>query len=365
MDFRHYILYIILVVFLSVQGCSKNGKTIFMPDPDEEKASTAPLVTVIYGPNDLGDRSYCDLIYKGVEAAAQRYGVRSLQLSPDSYEQGIAYLETMFSQMENARDSVRRLFITPSPLYDDYIRSNNRRLENNPYADLLYMETTTPLEGKGSTLYIDYYGAMYMGGALVHYSADELVTLVLANPYTQTVNDAAQGFIRGFEDTPQDEDWPLDLHVRYLSNEPMGGFTLSDTAALRIYMEECYYLEDSYPNEVTIVPVCGGAMHALIRSIHSWLWAGDRYVGIDGNMNADMNFCLFSVTKNIDSVVSGCIARWLDGALPKHMSLGLADGASGVIPGQYMGYDIFDYAEVDMDSLLQVAITKEQEHAQR
>ena len=70
--------------------CTKDGETIYQINPDEEKPSTAPLVTVIYGPNGLGDRSYNDLIYKGVETAAKKYGLRTLQLSPETEEQGLA-----------------------------------------------------------------------------------------------------------------------------------------------------------------------------------------------------------------------------------------------------------------------------------
>ena len=151
----------ILLASLLLTCCTKEGATVYQPNPNEEKPATTPLMTVIYGPNGLGDRSYNDLIYKGVEMAAKQYGVRTLQLAPENEAQGLVYLETMFRQMESANDTVRRLFITPSPVYDDFIRKNNKRLEKNPYADLLYMETTTPLEGKGSTFYIDYYGAMY------------------------------------------------------------------------------------------------------------------------------------------------------------------------------------------------------------
>ena len=108
----------LLATMLVLVACTKDGNTIYQTNPDEEKPSTAPLVTVIYGPNGLGDRSYCDLIYKGVEEAAKKHGVRTLPRSPVSEEQGLAYLDMMFRQMENASDSVRRLFITPSPVYD-------------------------------------------------------------------------------------------------------------------------------------------------------------------------------------------------------------------------------------------------------
>ena len=351
-------------------SCTKEGNTIYKPTPGEEQPATTPLVTVIYGPNSLGDRSYCDLIYKGVEAAAKQYGVRTLQLAPESEEQGLAYLETMFSQMENATDTVRRLFITPSPVYDAYIRKNNKRLEKNPYADLLYMETTTPLEGKGSTFYIDYYGAMYMGGCMAHYGVEDLLTVLLANPYTQTVREAGEGFIAGYNDSPHwDDRFPVQLHVRYLSDEPVGGFTMADSTAMRIYQEEKHFLEEERTNEVTFVPICGGAMHTIIRALHARMISTDNYVGIDGDMTDDDAFCVFSIVKHIDQVTVDYIGLWLNGSMPKHQTLGLADGATGAVWGKYNysgkgGYYRFP-EKVDMDSLRQVAIRKEEERYEK
>ena len=51
---------------------------------------------VIYDPFALGDRSYNNLTYQGVEEAAARHGLRTMQQSPLSYEEGLAYLQTMF-----------------------------------------------------------------------------------------------------------------------------------------------------------------------------------------------------------------------------------------------------------------------------
>jgi basic membrane protein A len=363
-------IFLTIILALMLTCCTKDGETIYQINPDEEKPSTAPLVTVIYGPNGLGDRSYNDLIYKGVETAAKKYGLRTLQLSPETEEQGLAYLETMFRQMESATDTVRRLFVTPSPVYDAYIRKNNKRLEKNPNADLLYMETTTPLDGKGSTLYIDYYGAMYMGGCLVHYSAEnrysygDLVTLLLANPYTQSVVEAGEGFLAGFNDPLPVRTPLLSLHVRYLSNEAVGGFTTSDTTAYRIYREECNY-EDEYldgSNLVTFVPICGGAMHPFFRVVRSSFWAKDTYVGIDADTTDDDNFCLFSILKHIDKVMIDYVGLWLNGSLPKHQTLGLADKATDVIIGQYRyGVErmLWMNEGPNLDSLRQVAIRKE------
>ena len=77
-------------MLLALVACTKEGDTIYQPNPNEEQPATTPLVTVIYGPNGLGDRSYNDLIYKGVEMAAKQYGLRTLQLAPESEEQGLA-----------------------------------------------------------------------------------------------------------------------------------------------------------------------------------------------------------------------------------------------------------------------------------
>ena len=81
----------LLATMLALVACTKDGNTIYQPLPGEAQPATTPLVTVIYGPNGLGDRSYNDLIFKGVEAAAKKYGIRTLQLSPESEEQGMVY----------------------------------------------------------------------------------------------------------------------------------------------------------------------------------------------------------------------------------------------------------------------------------
>lgn len=57
-------------ICLILLGCTQKGNILYLPDPEEPRISTAPLVTVIYDPFALGDRSYNDLIYQGVEEAA-------------------------------------------------------------------------------------------------------------------------------------------------------------------------------------------------------------------------------------------------------------------------------------------------------
>jgi basic membrane protein A len=308
-------------------ACTKDGDTIYQPDPNEEQASTAPLVTVIYDVDALGDHSYNDLIYEGVERVALELGLRTMQLSPRSYEEGVQYLELMFRQMETAKDSVRRLFVVASPGYDDIIRKNNRRLEANPFADLLYLETQTPLEGKGSTLFITYYGAMYEGGrigaAMERFSA----LLVGANRQTPSITEALQGYHDGFEAGLQQltERQARQNHLAsaYLDEKGEGGFSVADTTALRLLRQ--------WRNEdvSALVPVCGGASNTFSRMINSTMEDMD-IVGID--TYSDNYFSPYSIVKHIDRAVANSIRQWLaDGTMLKHQSLGLAEGYTEVI----------------------------------
>ena len=347
---------LLLVIFMAFAACTKDGNTIYQTNPDEEKPSTAPLVTVIYGPNSLGDRSYCDKIYRGIEASASKHGIRTLHLVPENMEQGQTYLEMMFQQMESAQDSVRRLFIATSPVYDEFIRKNNHRLENNPNADLLYLETSTPLEGKGSTLYIDYYGAMYMAGCLNQYEDSSKLLLVLANPYTQSVVEAGEGFVDGYQSvTNPPEEKPL--YIRYLSDEPGGGFQLADTTALRIF--EPY--NTNAVDHVCLVPVCGGSMNAFFRILPLYTY----YVCIDDYIRINNCHNNVNVIKNVDKVLNNYVEQWVNGTMPKHQTLGLAGGGTDIYFSQGEPREGRFMNIISLDSLRQVANRKEGERYEK
>jgi len=117
----------LLATLLTIAACTKEGDVIYQTDP-ADAPSAKPLVTVIYDPNGVGDGNYNDLIYQGVEQAAKEHGLRTMQLSPSTREEGLAYLEALFGQMSTAQDTVRRLFIVAAASYDDYLRRNNDRL---------------------------------------------------------------------------------------------------------------------------------------------------------------------------------------------------------------------------------------------
>ena len=317
----------LIIAALLLAACTKDGDTIYVADPNEEEASTAPLVTVIYDADALGDRSYNDLIYEGVERVAQELGLRTMQQSPRSYEEGLQYLELMFRQMETTTDSVRRLFIVASPCYDEFIRKNNQRLEANPFADLLYLETRTPLEGKGSTLFLTYYGAMYEGGRIEAASERTNTLLLGANRRTPSVTEALQGYRDGFEAGRQllteKQAGQSNLTTLYLDETGESGFSVADTTALRLLRQ---WVSDGFN---TMVPVCGGSSNTFARIINTLMEDMD-FVGIDSYN--DLYFSPYSIVKHIDRAVANTIRQWVnDGVMDKHQLLGLANGYTEVI----------------------------------
>lgn len=308
---------IALLSVLVCAACNKDGDTIYQPDPDEPKASTAPIVTVIYGTDALGDRSYSDLIYKGVEEAAAKYGLRTMQLSPTSYEEGLGYLQSMFQDVKSQTDTIRRLYIVEAAGYDSYLRQNSHLFDNNPYADLLYLETPEPLASGGSTLYLPYYGAMYEAGTLLP-AITPNASLILSNPEDHTVVGAAKGFTDGFYTDYYGVD-VADRHLKtiYLAQKAGEGYNIADSTAIRILNQA----------SGTIIPICGGSGYTMMYLCDVTL--SGSYVGID--VERSSAWCRMSVFKHIDRAISLCIGQWRSPeGMPKHQVLGLKDGYTGV-----------------------------------
>ena len=303
-------------------SCSKDDETIYTPDPTDAP-STRPLVTVVYSPDALGDRSYNDLIYTGVEDVTNLREIRTLHLSPATKEEGLAYLEDIFRQMEAPGDTIRRLLIVASSDYDTWLRQNNKRLEGNPRADLLYLETSTPLDGKGSTIYMPYYGAMYEAGAIApHFYPKAL--LIGANPDDKPVSDAMQGYKDGYAtDWIPTKPWMKKrLTTVYIGQHAGEGYGIYDSQALKMLRDyEAQDSDDSYGT--ALIPVCGGANSVFMRlslTIQNYIVMGVDVVG-------QMPNCQYSVVKHVDWAMMDNIKLWFSGeGMPKHQSLGLASG---------------------------------------
>lgn len=310
----------ILFAFAIFVSCSKEGDTIYKPDPAEKQASTAPIVIVVHNVGGVGDLSYNDLIFQGVERSALKHGLRTLQLVPKTQQEAQTILESVFQQVTTATDSVRRLLIVSSS-YDDFVRKNNKRLENCPRADLLLLDTPQQLEGKGSTLYMPYYGAMYKAGYIAPLFMMN-ITLIGANPKDHSVVKAIEGFTEGYKASGGED--VVGFNTIYLSDQAGSGYSLDDETALMLLSENEIY---SYLGNL-IVPICGGGMSTIARL--SNLTDSYSFVGVD--VSGQYVHSDFSVVKQIGLAVSDCIEQWLSAeGMPKHQSLGLESEYTDVL----------------------------------
>ncbi len=311
---------LILCTVILFTCCTDSYNTIYESDPSDQP-STAPVVTVLYDANGLGDRSYNDLIYQGTEKAAGELQLRTRHISPESREKGLICLEEVMRQMAQASDTIRRLLIVAGSGYEDYVRQHNSMLDSNKYADLLFLETDTPLEGKGSTLCLPYYGATYEAGALTPHFAQN-VLLVAANSALPVLQDACKGYTDGFNSGLFPADRALSLTTQYLSDQPDGGFSVADSTALQLLTT---FHDDTYHRMV--VPLCGGAASVfqhIADILNNFL-----FMGVDRTVTSAS--CPLSVVKHIDRAVKEEIGLWLSAqGMPKHQSLGLAEGYTGV-----------------------------------
>ena len=286
-----------------------------------------PVVTVLYDVQALGDCSYNDLIYAGVERAALKHGFRTVHHAPLSASDGQRFLQETITAMSGATDGVKRLLIVTSEAYDALLRQNNKKLESNPDADLLYLETDKPFDGKGSTLILPYYGAMYEAGALLPAFSIQ-ARVVGANPQNVSVAAAIDGFRDGFATSHVVSSKILlqgekTLTVEYLSQTVSGGYSISDADALKFL----YPGGEQFWQTTTLVPVCGGAGVTFARLID--IFQNYMYLGID--VAVPSPYSHVAAVKHIDEAVGLCIGQWLKGEMPAHQSLGLESGYTGVV----------------------------------
>ena len=135
-------------------SCEKQGEVV---------VDDTPVVTVLYDAQALGDRSYNDLIYSGVERAAAAYGLKTIHYSPQTLADGKQLLQKTITEMASARDGVKRLLIVASETYDATVAGNKGII-------LLPDGFIDPLKNGGSSAFVNGNTTGYDSN---YYSADD------------------------------------------------------------------------------------------------------------------------------------------------------------------------------------------------
>lgn len=212
-------------------------------DPQGLQQDETPLLVVVYPIDGLGDRSYVDNIYRGVEKAALQYGLKVQHLMPYTYEEGTAYIENFMKS--EAEEPNRRLYIITEPTFEELVTRLAPQFAESDKRQLLFLETRKEIP-HAHTLYLPFYGVNFAAGRLAQQLADvDRVAIFQANEQLAILKEATQGFTEGFEAGEGQS-----LHT-YIMDEGFLGFAMAD----KLY-QESYRINELFD---LVLPLCGGS----------------------------------------------------------------------------------------------------------
>lgn len=308
MNMKHLLWFLCVLGAWALMACSDDDTQGNSPDD-------TPMLVVVYPIDGLGDRSYVDHIYRGVEKAALEQGLKVQHLMPYTYEEGTTYIETMMKP--GAEETSRHLYIVTEPSYEELVTRLASQFGENDRRQLLFLETRKEIPHI-HTLYVPFYGVNFAAGRLARQMDDvNRVALFCANNQLAILTEAARGFTDGFE---AGDGQSLDT---YYMDEGYQGFAMAD----KLY-QEAYRINEHFD---MVVPLCGGSAQGLFRYNREYPSTSFYTVGIDSDMSIYSDRVPFSCVKHMDEVIRHSVAQWLDGELPLHQSLGLKEGFTELV----------------------------------
>ena len=279
-------------------------------DPQAPQTDETPMLVVLYPIDGLGDRSYVDNIYRGVEKAALEHGLKVQHLMPYSYEEGTAYIENFMKS--DAEEPNRRLYIITEPSFEELVMRLAPQFAESDKRQLLFLETRQEIPHI-HTLYLPFYGVNYAAGRLAQQMSDvNRVAIFQANEQLAILQEATRGFTDGFQAGEGE------LLNTYIMDEGFLGFSMAD----KLY-QEAYRINDLFD---LVLPLCGGSAQGLFRYNREYPTNSFYTVGVDADMSVYSDRVPFSCVKHMDRIMQLCVEQWLEGELPSHQSLGLSEG---------------------------------------
>lgn len=284
-------------------------------DPQPAPQDETPMLVVVYPIDGLGDRSYVDNIYRGVEKVALEHGLKVQHLMPYTYEEGTTYIENFMKS--DAEEPNRRLYIITEPTFEELVMQLAPQFAESDKRQLLFLETRKEIP-HAHTLYLPFYGVNYAAGRLAQLMDDvNRVAIFQANEQLVILQEATQGFTDGFA---AGEGQSLST---YIMDEGFLGFGMAD----KLY-QESYRINELFD---LVLPLCGGSAQGLFRYNREYPTSSFYTVGIDEDMSVYSDCVPFSCVKHMDRIVQLCVEQWMEGELPLHQSLGLKEGYTELV----------------------------------
>ncbi len=322
-------------------------------DEPESSSTSLPVVTVLYGIDGLGDRSYNDQIAQGVYRA-QAGGLFRLQtFAPESMAEAEQMLNYWLEKYQQS--TAQQLLIIASDDYDSLATAYRPQLPDDSHARVLLFERSQPLEPT-YTFHLPFYGAAYEAGMLAGVLSRDRnegarnAMVMMANGRNKRLIQASDAFEEGYH--------------RYcdgaVSREALDSNTRGYAAIDSAYAKVSRIGQDV----AFLYPLVGGSIWGIIEYLNeSASYEKTRFwiAGMDTDFSSYANLAAFSTVKHIDTIVQQYIASWLDNkSWERHQTFNLASGMIENAEVQEMIF--FGVEDVDQQQIHQQALAKEQEY---
>lgn len=300
------------------------------------------MIVAFYPPEGLGDMTFVDGVYQGVEAAVIKHNLFNYFYVPDDLESGCEQLRSLICDQSYP---TKILFLVLGAQYEEVVKECSDAIGANDNVDVVLIETRSIIPNV-STVYISLYGVLYEASHLVATMDDvQRAAIVSALPGLDATADAEAGF----RDGPFDVD---SISTLYLSDD-FDGFNMADS----LYRLS-YELQQTYD---LVVPLCGGSIQGLLRYNREYPSTSFYTVGMDADMSVYSQRVPFSCVKRGGDVAAQCIEQWLNGTMPQYQFFGLENG--------YTRIELADDTRTDWKQLLSdietEAIEKEKQYEEQ
>lgn len=308
------------VALLSLASCSDDDETVYIDDTplgDDNQSS----VVFVCGPDQLGDITYNDEIYRGVVAAAKQNNL-SLRFEILGAQDDLSIEDELdiFLSIQNMTfegDTSKTLIVWCNDNFEPLLSERTADLTASPYVSHLLVEsknTALPI----NTMYFSLYGTCYQAGLVVSQAMTDVSSLALlsANPKDAMLAEMREGFKQGLADDTRS----VAAAELYIDDED--GYNMADSA-----YRMAYYLDKQYQ---MVVPMCGGSVQGLLR--YNREYTSSFYtVGLDCDMSKYSTRVPFSMTKSLATAIEQWIGRWNAGAKQEqHIVYGIDSGFCGI-----------------------------------
>lgn len=262
-------------------------------------------VLVLFTPGGLGDRSYNDLILRGLQSTRELYEDVDINLcNPESMEEAERIFTDWLKLKEVKEPS---LLILAAVEYEEMAARHlkGKQLED-PNKSILLFETANKQELPVSYFRLPMYGASFLAGYAAAQCSDNALIL-LGNRNDAVIQEAADGFRDGYEEAGKSTETE----------------SLADDWRGFVMAKEAYQMMFDWSKVYDFIyPIAGGSNMGVYRYLREFPTLFTA--GMDVDQSGFSSRIIGSMIKRMDTIIVGYVVGWLkDKKMPETTFYGL------------------------------------------